>query len=241
MVADRNRHHGPTAGSTAASDAVGGTSVDESWTLRAFSARQVEQLTGLGPRRLWSWDRRQFISPSYRVRTGRSGRRLYDFRDLVSLRVAAELLRQGIALSEIRKAHAHLRSLDYKQPLAELTFWVYKDHLYFNEAETVRAGRRPEQVLAGFLVPVPEIVSDLKERIRELDRRPVGEIERRRGVLGSKPVIKGTRISIDSIRRLAEDGLSPAHIRDYYPDLDLSDIEAALKGAPQRPHAARAG
>ena len=58
------------------------------------------------------------------MRHSRGGRRLYDFRDLVSLRVAADLLKQGVEVTELRRAHAHLRSLDYDRPLAELTFWV---------------------------------------------------------------------------------------------------------------------
>jgi uncharacterized protein (DUF433 family) len=215
--------------------------MDETSNIRAFGARHVERLTGLSARRLSSWDRRAFIVPSYTVRHSRAGRRLYDFRDLVSLRVAADLLGKGVRLPEIRKAVDHLRSLDYEKPLAEIKFWEYGGRLYFTEADTVRAGRRPEQVVAGFFVPVPKIVSDLRKRIHELDQRPVGEIERRRGALGSKPVIKGTRIPVASVRRLAEDGLSDTAIRDLYPDLELADIAAALAEAPPRRRMARTG
>jgi len=214
---------------------------EDAWVIRAFNAEQVRELTGLDPRRLWSWDRRHFVSPSHSVRAGRPRRRLYDFRDLVSLRVAADLVAKGVRLPEIRKAVAHLRELDYKKPLAQLTFWEFEGRLYFSESETVRAGRRPEQVLAGFMVPVPEIVTRLKERIRDLDKRPVGEIERRRGALGGKPVIKGTRIPIASIRRLAEDGLTDAEIRDTYPDLEIADVQAALAESPPRRRMARTG
>ncbi len=193
-----------------------------------------EQLTGLSSRRLLSWARRRFITPSHTVRHHRGGRRLHDFRDLVSLRVAADLIAQGIRLPAIRKAIDHLRALDHEKPLAEVELWVYEGRLYFTESETVRAGRRPKQILAGFLVPVPEIVAALRDRIQELDVRPIGKIERRRGALGSKPVIGGTRIPIDAIRRPAEDGLSPSEICKWYPDLELADIDAALAGAPPR-------
>jgi uncharacterized protein (DUF433 family) len=214
--------------------------MSEDWAIRAFGDDQVEQLTGLSARRLWSWARRGFITPSHSIRRGRGGRRLYDFRDLVSLRVAADLLSQGVGGREISKAHAHLRSLDFEKPLAEVPFWVYDRHLYFSEADTLRAGRRPEQTVPGFMVPVPQIVDDLEKRILKLDQRPIGEIERRRGVLGSKPVIKGTRIPIAAIRRLAEDGLSEAQIRECYPDLEPADIRAALAEPRPRPRVAHA-
>lgn len=197
-------------------------------TVRAFSMPRVKRLTGLSARQLQYWDERGFLAPSVSGGAGRGRPRLYDFRDLVSLRVAADLRRQGISLQLIRKVHAHLRSLDYRHPLAELTFWVFEGQLYFSEAETVRAGRRPEQVLASFVVPVSMIVESLKQQIAQLDERPVGEIERRRGTLGSKPVIAGTRIAVASIRRLAEDGLTETEILEMYPDLLAEDVQAAL-------------
>jgi DNA-binding transcriptional MerR regulator len=207
--------------------------------MRAFGARRVRELTGLSVRQLQYWDERGFIRPT--LSSGRRrGRRLYDFRDLVALRVAAQLRRQGISLQLIRKVHDHLRQLDYEKPLAELRFWLHEGQLYFNEADTVRAGRRPEQIVAGYLVPVPAIVSELEERIHRLDERRVGVVEKRRGVLGSKPVVAGTRIPVASIRRMAEDGLSTAGILAEYPDLQPDDIEAALAEAPPRRRRSRA-
>jgi DNA-binding transcriptional MerR regulator len=189
---------------------------------------RVQRLTGLSARQLQYWDEQRFLPPSVSGGKGKGRPRLYDFRDLVSLRVAADLRRQGVSLQLIRKVHAHLQTLDYRHPLAELTFWVFEGQLHFSEADTIRAGRRPEQILASFVVPVPKIVESLKQQIAQLDERPVGEIERRRGTLGSKPVIKGTRILVASIRRLAEDGLGEAEILEMYPDLRPEDVQAAL-------------
>jgi uncharacterized protein (DUF433 family) len=156
------------------------------------------------------------------------------------LRVAAELRGQGISLQMICKVNDHLRRLDYEKPLAELRIWVHGGSLYFDEADTIRAGRRPEQVLAGFMVPVPAIVHDLENEIRRRDERRPGQIERRRGVLGKKPVIAGTRIPVDSVRRMVEDGMSDGEVLKQYPDLTAEDIAAALKEAPPRRSARRA-
>ena len=72
-------------------------------TIRAFSRDRVQALTGLSARQLQYWDERGFLKPS--LSSGRRrGRRLYDFRNLVALRVAAELRGQGISL-QIGRAH----------------------------------------------------------------------------------------------------------------------------------------
>ncbi|MDQ6879698.1 MAG: DUF433 domain-containing protein [Candidatus Dormibacteraeota bacterium] len=197
-------------------------------SMRAFSADKVRRLTGLTERKLQYWDERQFLSPSVSGRSGPGRRRLYDFRDLVSLRVATQLRNEGVSLQEIRRTVAHLRSLNYEQPLAEIRFEQVKGRLYFQEAGTIRAGRRPEQVIATYAIPFRAIVHGLERDIAKLDRRPFGQIERRRGVLGSKPVVAGTRIPVASIQRLSSAGASVTKIRQLYPDLTGKDIRAAL-------------
>jgi len=197
-------------------------------SVRAFSSDKVQRLTGLSKRRLQYWDERTFVSPSLSARAGRGRRRLYDFRDLVSLRVAIELRDAGVSLQEIRRTVEHLRSLDYEHPLAEIRFEQVKGRLYFQEAGTIRAGQQPEQVIATFAIPFRAIVHRLERDIARLDRRPLGQIERRRGVLGSKPVIAGTRIPVASIQRIARAGASVSKIRQLYPDLTGKDIRAAL-------------
>ncbi|MCX5977455.1 MAG: DUF433 domain-containing protein [Coprothermobacterota bacterium] len=47
-------------------------------------------------------------------------------------------------------------------------------------------------------------------------------------VMAGKPVISGTRISIDLIVRMLAQGISEQAILDEYPRLQLADIRAAL-------------
>jgi uncharacterized protein (DUF433 family) len=47
-------------------------------------------------------------------------------------------------------------------------------------------------------------------------------------VMAGKPVILGTRISIDLIVRMLAQGISEQAILDEYPRLQLADIRAAL-------------
>lgn len=202
---------------------------DDGQVTRAFTANKVTTLTGLTKRQLQYWDERRFLAPSLSRRGGRGRRRLYDFRDLVSLRVAADLRRQGISLQVIRGVVSHLRDLDYRDPLAELRFWASEGRLYFAEAGTVREGKRPDQTVAEFVIPVEQIVHTLEERISQLaEERRAGGVEKRRGVLGSKAVVAGTRIPVESIQRLRADGADDVEIIELYPDLTRADIDAAL-------------
>jgi DNA-binding transcriptional MerR regulator/uncharacterized protein (DUF433 family) len=199
---------------------------------RAFTSERVRALTGLSPRQLQYWDEQGFLSPSLRRKRGKGRRRLYDFRDLVSLRVAADLRKQGISLQLIRRAVAHLRDLDYRHPPSELRFWQEDGNLYFEEAGTVREARQPGQTIAWFYVPLAAIVTELEHGIVELDARPHGQVERRRGVLASKPLIAGTRIPVESIQRLHADGADEPEILRLYPDLTEEDVRAALAAPP---------
>lgn len=200
----------------------------EQFDQRAFTSEKVRALTSLSPRQLQYWDEKGFLSPSLRRKRGKGRKRLYDFRDLVSLRVAADLRREGISLQLIRQAVEHLRTLDYDRPLSEIRFWQVDGRLYFEEADTIREARRPSQTIAGFAVPLGAIVEELEDGIIQLDQRPHAQVERRRGVLGSKPLVAGTRIPVESIHRLHADGADEGEILTMYPDLSEEDVRAAL-------------
>ena len=50
-------------------------------------------------------------------------------------------------------------------------------------------------------------------------------------ILGGKPVIKGTRISVSLILDLLASGMTPEEITKEYPHLKPADIKAATKYA----------
>ena len=49
------------------------------------------------------------------------------------------------------------------------------------------------------------------------------------GVMVGKPVIKGTRIPVDTIVRLLAQGVTQKGILEDYPNLEKEDIKAALE------------
>ncbi len=133
------------------------------------------------------------------------------------------------SLQLIRKVDDHLRRLDYRDPLPELNFVVTGGKLYFQESARWQVSRQLGQVVASFIVRVGAIAANLQRQIH-LDRaraRRAGVIEQRRGVLGGKPVLAGTRIAVQTIKNLLQDGASVEEILELYPDLGLKDIQAA--------------
>lgn len=75
-----------------------------------FTADQASRLTGCTSHQLRYWDRIGLVKPSVQSSRGRPGvRRLYSFRDLISLRVIRSLLEGGMSLQRVRRAIDYLR------------------------------------------------------------------------------------------------------------------------------------
>ncbi|MGH2778465.1 MAG: MerR family transcriptional regulator [Actinomycetota bacterium] len=78
--------------------------------MEGFTADQASRYTGCTAHQLRYWDRISLVKPSVQKTGGRPGvKRLYSFRDLVSLRVIKSLLDGGMSLQRVRKAIEFLR------------------------------------------------------------------------------------------------------------------------------------
>ena len=140
----------------------GAPSNEDNTITRAFTSDQVRSLTGLSKRQIQYWDERGVYRPSLTARRGRGRRRLYDFRDLVALRTASQLRTDHISLQLIRKVDSYLRLLDYEKPMAQVKFVVSGGELYFEESDSVRRARRPEQTVIRVTVPFGRLVQALR-------------------------------------------------------------------------------
>lgn len=58
-------------------------------------------------------------------------------------------------------------------------------------------------------------------------------------VLGGRPVLEGTRISVDLVLRMVAGGMTVEEIAGQYPHVNKEDIQAALEYAAQRFERAR--
>lgn len=78
--------------------------------MEGFTAEQASRFTGCTAHQLRYWDRIGLVRPSVQETGGRPGvRRLYSFRDLVSLKVIRSLLNGGMSLQRVRRAYDYLR------------------------------------------------------------------------------------------------------------------------------------
>lgn len=66
-----------------------------------------------------------------------------------------------------------------------------------------------------------------------MERKLLERIEVNPKILAGKPVIKGTRISVELILRMLSQGISEEEILEEYPHLTKEDIKAALAYAAE--------
>jgi DNA-binding transcriptional MerR regulator len=129
-----------------------------------YSVSQVERLTGINRKTLHFWDHSGFLSPSLRAAHGTGSRRLYSFRDLVALKVAAELREAGVSLQSLRLVTDRLRAMaDADNPLAE-TYLVTdgRDVWERRGDELLSWLRQPGQRAFAFVIDVSRTVGALR-------------------------------------------------------------------------------
>jgi len=200
--------------------------------IAAFSEDHVYRLTGLSRGRLRYWDRTGFFAPSYADDNPRLPfSRIYSFKDIVALRVL-EILRvqNGVPLQHLRKVAEALSELG-DDKWTSTTLWVLNKKVIIQPS----GDERPREVVSGQYVigiELKRIVSDTERDVRAMRARPddsIGHVVKMRGISRNAWVISGTRIRVDSIKRLHEDGYSIERIISEYPDLTEADVRAALK------------
>jgi uncharacterized protein (DUF433 family) len=199
--------------------------------ISAFSADHVVKLTGLTIRQLSYWDALQFFQPQYASEDRRSPySRIYSFKDVVGLRTLGILKKKyGCSLPHLREVARKLSTYS-KTPWADLTLYVLKKKVYFNEPET---GRRRGVVDGQYsLLPISSVMEDVRkdaELLRRRDPHQIGQIEKRKYISHQAEVISGTRIRVATILHFLEAGYSTAAILKEYPRLTEADIEAAKR------------
>jgi uncharacterized protein (DUF433 family) len=213
--------------------------------LISFTLDQVLGLTGISRRQLTYWIETDVVRPRLDVK-GRSGKvRLFTFADLLEVRVAA-WLRDLISLQYIRRIVERLREEGPTfGPLASVRFGVFE---HVSEERTSReivmqrpdgsweSTKKPGQLILELDLPLRNLREELETSIaRKRTRRGlVGKVERRRGVMGSTPVLAGTRVPTSALWRLHNSGYGVAQILESYPGLTAEDVRAALEDERRR-------
>jgi uncharacterized protein (DUF433 family) len=157
--------------------------------------------------------------------------RLYGFLDLLALMVAAELKERRITLQHIRAVVTHLRNRGYDRPLTEVRFATYGREVYFQHDDgSWEGGIAPDQLVLSEVLNLRPLRRRIAEGVRR-DEADAGRVERRRGTLGSKPVLAGTRVPVETVRRYLDAGRTVEQIVGSFPVLTPADVEAVRAGA----------
>lgn len=204
--------------------------------IAAFTGQQVAGLTGLSQRMLRYWEQTGVYAASYVDSRPRVPfRRIYSFRDVVSLRTLAMLRkRHGVKLDDLRRTGAFLRDTyaDRADPWAELRFGVLGNRVVFRDPETgdwLTATPPGQAILPIDVEEVARATEREAARFSERDPADYGRVVRHRYVLGNARRIAGTRIPTSAIWHFHEDGSDVGAIMQAYPDLTERDIVAAIE------------
>lgn len=200
--------------------------------ISAFSEEHTEKLTGITKFQLRYWDRTNFYRPSYAEDNRRMAfSRVYSFKDIVALRVLNVLRNQyNVPLQHLRSVSKKLSHLADDR-WTGIRLWVLSRRVIWQEPNT----RKPQEIVSKqYIVPTLDlgaVVADTKRDVSKLNTRDEskrGVIEQSRYVNHNAPVLAGTRITVDAIKRFSGAGYSPKQILKEYPDLTIEDIKAAL-------------
>jgi uncharacterized protein (DUF433 family) len=194
---------------------------------RAMPDTRAARLAGVSLRRLRYWEAKGVLEPStVRPISQRKTVRLYDQPTLLELLVVAEM-RRTHSLQQIRAVVGHLRERGYR--IREIRFataggpagpvhfqmpdgsWEHKSH--------------PGQIVLWEVLDL----RPLRARVQGAFTRSTtdqGKVVRRRGRLGSKPVLAGTRVPVAAVRAYLDRGATTREILAAYPDLTEADIDA---------------
>lgn len=145
--------------------------------------------------------------------------------------VAAELESRKVSLQHIRSIIGHLRDRGYVNPLTQLVFATVGREVYFMHDDGSWEGNlSPDQVVIHEVLNLEPLRVRITAGIRR-DATLAGRVERRRGVMGSKPVLAGTRIPVDTVRRYLDAGRTVEQILESFRALTAADVEAVRRGA----------
>ena len=158
--------------------------------------------------------------------------RFFDFEDLVSLLVIAELWRRHVPTDDIRFGIKALASeLDVERPLAHIdapTQLATVGKAFFaNIGEWADASKGFQLAFRPMIEPVLQPLEYGVQGMASL-WRPVPAVTASPGVQAGTPCVEATRIPTSTVVGLVQEGEDPEDIA-FDLDLEIEQIEAALR------------
>lgn len=200
--------------------------------VEAFSEDQVVRLTGISVRQLRYWDQTDFFKPTFAEPNRRVAfSRIYSFTDLVSLRVLNELRNEfGVSLQHLRGVARGLNNMS-EDKWGSMQLFVVNRQVILAEPDT-NTYREIVSRQHVFPMALAAVYADTRKAVDSLKRRGednIGKMAKSRNICHNSLVIAGTRIPVHTVKQFAEAGYSVSQIRDEYPTLTETDIQAAIE------------
>ena len=142
---------------------------------KSFTAGQAAKAAGISYPQIDRWAKSGLVVPSVQIASGPDTCRVYNFQDLVALRVAAKLRAAGIKSRDLAKVVEYLRSLNYNNSLAGPYLLVAHDGdvLLVKEKGLVSALKSPGQLY--FVFALGDAVNELKVMAKAFERPARGK------------------------------------------------------------------
>lgn len=209
----------------------------EGWNTRmsilmAFTAQQIAKLAGVTLRQLRYWEQTDVFHPSY-IEQRETGpfRKIYSYRDVVTLRTLARLRKEhNVSLGELRSVSAYIRGSS-DAPWTSLAIRAYGSHIVFRDPTSREWMSANPMGQLTWELELSVVGQESEREARKLMTRTAehfGVITRNRYIMSNAWVVSGTRIPVEAIVSLHNAGLSSAQIIEQYPSLVEEDIDAAL-------------
>lgn len=175
---------------------------------------------------LRDWARRSLLEPTERPQVGRSSYMIYSIEDLVQGRVVKHLRERGVSMQQIRRIVHAVRSRQHPRPLVSLRWAVAGGEAFAQLDDEWYGGKHPDQGVIPEVIDLEEIRISVRRELSR-PRSLAGQITRKRGVQGYRPVFAGTRVPVETVQRYVMAGVAEGEILESFPTLYPDDVAAA--------------
>lgn len=205
-------------------DAAGDHAPDD---VIGVTVERAASIVGVSVQKLATWERIGLVEPLARAKVASRLVRIYGLSELVELRIVQELTKRGQPVRVVRRIVEAHRSSTIAHPLRELRWATDAGMVFvgFEDGSWV-GGRHPRQSVIPAVINLDEVRTSTRAAALRRMGRP-GLVEKRRGVLGRKPVFEGTRTPVEAVAAYYRRGLSDAEIMEAFPHLTSEDLETA--------------
>lgn len=193
-----------------------------------FTEAKVRALAGISQRQLRYWARDLARPAVDQQLSAHRDVRLYDYDGVLTVMVLAELKQRGKSLRYLWQVTRLIGEEGLRFP--ELVFATSGSRVHFQRPTGEWQDAERNQAIDAEFVPLSPLRAKV-ERSMQRDPASVGKTERRRGTMGSKVLVAGTRVPVATVRRYLDRGIPVAEVLEAFPVLDREDVEALRVGA----------